>query len=467
MSTEVRKAAEIAEERLELAAKVQTLRNETLAAEGEDRIAKGEQLSEAVERLEVVDREYTLAASLENAEKMVKKLSQQPVRVTPTSYSGTVNYSSKAGAIVDGFGNVGFGESDNDPARQSYEYQKAFEELLRARGDLSRVRSAEAKDVLERYGKGDGFQADEFYIPFRKDMTLGTTTNGSNAVPPDFRMDIITQRTITPVMSRLVRQVPTTRTSVIYPRNSDASATDQVGTGYASTKGETPNVTLSNKDTGPFTQLEIDINTGTMWTAVSLDFFDDVPGAQAYIVMEGMKALAAAYDNETVNGVTASGQCEGILSCTSVGITKTGVNNTLVPTKLVDAWYSFRSQYAVRIAAIMARPTHGKLINLLDANNRSLFASFENGLMIDGRPTVLSTPVYYNEFCPESSNTGLKKPIIVGDFDEYILAMRQGISVTVDTQSGARYNLAYITWRYRFGGAVRDPRAFRIVHESA
>ena len=288
-----RPAAEIAEERLELAAKAQTLRNEVLALEGDERISKGAELQETVERLETVDREYGLAASLENAEKMIKKLSQQPQRVTPVSYAGTVKYNTSSGLITDSIGNTGVGEdTDADQARMSHEYRKAFGELVKNRFDLSRVRSAEQRDVLERYGKGDGFHADEFFVPFRKDMTLGTTTNGSNAVPQDFRNDIITQRTITPVMASLVQTIQTNRTKVIYPRNADASATDQVGTGFANTKGEKPNTTLSNKNTGPFTQLSIDINTGTMWTAVTLDFLDDVPNAQAYLVNENSKAWA-------------------------------------------------------------------------------------------------------------------------------------------------------------------------------
>jgi len=47
------------------------------------------------------------------------------------------------------------------------------------------------------------------------------------------------------------------------------------------------------------------------------------------------------------------------------------------------------------------------------------------------------------------------------------MAMRSGISVSIDTVSLRYANKARITWRYRFGGAVRDYRAFRIVHESA
>jgi HK97 family phage major capsid protein len=465
MATETRDAASLYEERTQVAAEVMEAKNSLISYEGEDRHEKAATLQTLVERLESVDREYSLASALERAEKAVKSLEQKPNRPAPV-YTGTVQYDPRTKSIVGGIGNTGFGDSESDPARQSYEYDRAFNEFIKNRCSFDGLRG-ESRELMEKFGKSEGFQRDEVFIPFKKDMTLGTTTNGSNAVPPDFRDGIITQRTITPVMSRLVQTINTTRTSVTYPRNSDASATAQVGTGFADTKGETPNVTLSNKETGPFTQLEIDINTGTMWTAVSLDFLDDVPGARQYIVNEGMKAFAAAYDNETINGVTASALAEGVLSCASVGITKTGVNNTLVATKVVESYYSFRSQYATRLAWVMARATMGKLVGLLDANNRSLFLpSFEGGYTVGSNGRILSTDVYFNEYCP-ASGTSLPKSIIVGDWEEYILAMRSGISVVVDTTSWARYNLAIITWRYRFGGAVRDPRAFNIVHETA
>jgi HK97 family phage major capsid protein len=462
-----RSAAEIFEEKTALSADVLKVKNDLMASvDQEEQSTKIEELNSLTGRLEALELAHAKAAALENAAKMIESLQRQPVRATPSVHAGTVKYDTRTGTIVGGTGKVGFDDGRDDEARQSYEYSKAFSAFLKAKGDIHAIEDSGLRNVLEKHGKGDGFQFDEFYIPFRKDMTLGTTTNGSNAVPPDFRNDIITQRTIVPVMSSLVRVINTTSTRVTYPRNSDASATDQVGTGYAATKGETPNVTLSQKDTGPFTQLNIDINTGTMWTAVTLDFLDDIPNAQAYIVQEGMKAFAAAFDNETINGVTGSGQAEGVISCTTVNVTKTGVNNTLVTDKIVDAAYRFRSQYAMNQAWVMARPTHGKLINLKDSTNRSLFLPFETGYMAGTRPSMLSMPIYYNEYTP-ASGTSLPKSVIVGEWDEYILAMRSGVSVTVDTTSWRRYNMAIITWRYRFGGAVRDPRAFCILHESA
>jgi HK97 family phage major capsid protein len=474
MTPDRQSAAELAEARLEKAAAVQSLRNDLLATEDQEaRFSKAEELQSAVADLEAIDRECQMAMALENAESMVKKLSQQPDRPSPIQTSSLrtgafIKADRRTLAVTEAYG-TGIEDMEVDEVRQTADYKKAFRAFLKTRGNVEKIKDHGVRDLIEKYGM-DRVSEDggaEVYIPYRKDMTLGTTTNGSYAAPYDLRPDIITQRTITPIMSRLVQTISTVTSPVRYPRNLDSSNTPQVGTGYSATKGELPNTTASEKDTGPFDQLEIDINTGTAWTDVSLDLLEDVPFMESYIVREGTKAFAAAFDNETMNGATASSQAEGVLSCTSVGITKTGVNATLTTPKVVEAYYAFLSQYSTRLAWVMARPTMGKLVNLLDANNRPLFLpSFEGGVTVGQNGLILSTPVYFNDYTP-ASGSGTPKSIVVGDWEEYIMAMRSGISVSIDTVSLRYANKARITWRYRFGGAVRDYRAFRIIHESA
>jgi HK97 family phage major capsid protein len=476
MSTESKvSAAELAQERLSKAAAVNELRNDLMATEDvEQRFAKAEELQKAVTDLESIDRECQMAAALENAEAMVKKLSQQPNRPSPVQTSslstGAFVKANRGNlAVTESYG-LGHEDLDADEVRGTADYQRGFRAFVKARGNVERIKDHATRDIIEKYGidrVGDDGGA-EVYIPFRKEMTLGSTTNGSFAAPYDLRPDIITQRTITPIMSRLVQNISTVTSPVRYPRNLDSSNTPQVGTGYSATKGEIPNTTTSEKNTGPLDQLTIDINTGTAWTDVSLDLLEDVPFMESYLIREGTKAFAAAYDNETINGVTASSQCLGVISCTSVGITKTGTNATLTAPKVVEAFYSFRSQYSTRLAWVMARPTMGRLVNLLDANNRPLFLpSFEAGVTMGQNGMILSTPVYFNDYVPASTGTGTPKSIVVGDWEEYILATRSGISVSIDTTSLRYANKARITWRYRFGGAPRDYRAFQIVHESA
>lgn len=464
MATDTRTAAELAEQRLELAAQVKSLRDEIIAASDDVRHEKAAELEAKVNALETLDRETQLVSRLEQSDEIIKRLASQPSRPAPVKvadYGHFAKINPATGEVVGGFG---IGEVDESAARQSYEYHKAFQALLKARGKVDRIDSRNHRDMIERYGKAD---TNEFFIPFTKDMTIGTTTNGSNAIAPDFRFDVITPRTVTPVMTRVCRVINTNVTSVTFPKNSDANSDTRYGTSFRPVKGETPNTTLSKIDTGPFTQLVIPVNTGTMYTDVSSDFLADAPGMSAYIQGEAAKAFAAVVDDEVINGVTGSTQAEGVLTNASVGITKTGSNNTLVPTKIVDAFYAFREQYSTSLAWCMARGTHGKLVNLLDAQNRSLFLpSYDGGYVPGPQANLLGAPVVFNEFVP-ASGTSTPKSIVVGDWNEYILLMRQGYTLMIDDMSLAYQNRIRMTVKYRFGGAVRDVKAFRIVHELA
>jgi predicted phage gp36 major capsid-like protein len=416
MPVETRPAAELAAERLELAANVQKMRDELISAPDEVRHEKAAEFESMVSKLENIDRETQMATALENAEAMVKKLSQQPARQSPVSVQNTgfVTVNPHTGQTQ----SYGAHFEDASEARSSYEYRKAFDAFCGARGHIDRIKSASHRDMLERYGKSDvePMGDNEVFVPFRKDMILGSTNNGATSFRP-----------------------------------------------YA---GETPNTTTSKIDTGPFTQLVLTVKTGTMYTDVSADFLADAPGMSSYIQTEASKAFAAAVDDEVINAT--SSMAESILACGSIGVTKTGVNNTLVATKITEAFYSFYAQYGVNLAWVMARGTHGKLVNLLDANNRSLYLpSYDAGYVPGASAQVLGAPVYFNEFMPASSVSGLKKPIIVGDWNEYYLLMRQGFTIMIDDQSLQYANRIRVTSKYRFTGGVRDPKAFNIVHESA
>ena len=476
MSTEPqnRSAADIFEEKTALASDVLKVKNDLLGSvDAEGQAEKIEQLNALTSRLEALDIAHEKAFALENAEKMIKKLSEQPNRTAPVhvaNYGHFAKVDSNTGRVLNG---VGMDSEDLSEVRASYEYRKAFEAFCGARGKIENIRSQNHRDILERYGKPEGADVNEIFVPFRKDMTISTTTNGSNAIAPDFRFDVITGRTVQPVMTRLCNVLTTTVTSITLPRNDDTNSDTRYGTSFRPVKGastyngETPNTTLNNKETGPFGQLVIPINTGTMWLDASADFLADAPGMARYIQTEASKAFAATVDDEVPNGVAANGQAAGFLGCSSIAITKTGTNNTLVPTKIVDAFYAFRSSYSTNVAWVLARGTHGKLINLLDANNRPLFLpSIEGGLVQGANAQILGAPAYYNEFMP-ASGASLAKSIVVGDFNEYFLAMRQGYTIMVDDVSQQYRNRIRFTMKYRFGGAVRDHRAFNIIHESA
>jgi HK97 family phage major capsid protein len=269
-------------------------------------------------------------------------------------------------------------------------------------------------------------------------------------------------------MTRICRVINTNVNQVTFPRDSNTNnitTSPQYGTTFRPFMGETVNTTLSKIDTGPFTQLTIPVNTGTMFTDVSADFFADVAGISNYIQTEASKAFAAVVDNQVINGVTASTEAEGVISNSSVGITKTGSNNTLVASKVIDGFYALADQYATNLSWVMRRATHGKLVALNDSTNRSLFlGSADSGYTQGITPALMGQPIYFNGFVP-ASGASTPKSIVLGDFNEYILLLRQGFTVAIDEVSLAYANRVRIAVKYRFGGAVRDPRAFQIIQE--
>jgi len=469
--TETRTASAIAEDRLRLAAQVQGLRDELVSAPDEVRAEKSADLSSLMDQLERCDSEYQLAASLERANQMIEKMARQPNRPEPTVYGANVQYQparvSYDGRVLD---NGGLADPSDKSALASPEYHQAFKALIQARGRIELVKSSSLRNMLEVYGKGGdfGLPSNEFYMPFSKDMTLGTTTNGTNTVTPDFRFDVIVGRTVAPVMTRICRVINTNVNQVTFPRDSNTNnitTAPQYGTTFRPFMGETVNTTLSKIDTGPFTQLTIPVNTGTMYTDVSADFFADVAGISNYIQTEASKAFAAVVDNQVINGVTASTEAEGVISNSSVGITKTGSNNTLVASKVIDGFYALADQYATNLSWVMRRATHGKLVALNDTTNRSLFlGSADSGYVQGITPSIMGQPVYFNGFVP-ASGASTPKSIVLGDFNEYILLLRQGFTVAIDEVSLAYANRVRIAVKYRFGGAVRDPRAFQIIQE--
>ena len=462
-ASEIRSAATIAEDRLVLANKVKSLRDEMIAGSDEIRSEKSGELQSTIDQLEACDGQYQLVKALENANAMVEKYSQQPQRPQATSKAAVIDRQS--GQLVSGGELATLSEAE---VMGSYDYHKAFESFLGARGKLEDVKSRNHRDVLERYGKGGDrtLSPNEIFAPFRKDMYLASTSLGSNVVAPDFRFDVITPRTVQPVMPRICQMLSTTVSSVTIPKNNDANTDTRYGTTFRPTKGESPNGTVNQKDTGPFGQMIIYANTGSMFADVSRDFFQDAPNLSSYLQGEASKAFAAIVDDEVINGVTANTQAEGILTNTSIGITKTGTANTLVAAKMTEAYYAFRQQYSPNLSWVMARGTHGKLLQLLDTTGRQLFLPNSlAGYTQSPQPDILGSPVYFNEFVPASGASSAKS-ILVGNFSEYFLLMRQGFTVLVDDISMAYKNRIRVSFSYRFGGAVRDPKAFQIVHEA-
>ena len=470
IATEPRSAASIAEDRIALASSVIALRDEILAAPDDVRAEKAADLQAANDKLEACDKEYYLVKALENANTMIESLSNKPARPQPTYKAATIDR--QTGHVYDGGDLASLSDAE---AVSSRDYSKAFEGLLEARGNVDRVKSRNHRDMLERYGKGGDRNLgwNEFFIPFSKAMTLGASTNGSNLVAPDFRFDVITQRSVTPKAMQLCRVITTNVSSVTFPKNidtnTDSGLVGTIGTNNRPVKGESPTATAI--DTGPFSQLTVTAQTGTMVQDVSADFFQDVPGFSSYLQQESSKLFANRIDKEVFSPTTISSSCEAILANTGIGTqlssasASLGANDATIYNNLADLFFSFKESYSSNLSWVMNRSTHGKLYKVKDSQGIPLLSNFQQSTMSNAPSyQMFGSPVNYVEYMPASGAANARS-ILVGDFQEYYLLMRQGFTVIIDDLSKQGDNLIRVNYKYRIGGAVRDARAFAALKE--
>lgn len=477
-------------ERIQLAGKVAAFRDELATADDATRQEKAADFEAVVDRLKNCEAQFRLAQKLDESEKLIKNLSNQPAR--PVA-SGAATINRNTGQVYD----AGELESrSNEEALTSSDYNKAFQAFIAARGKMDRVKSRHHRDMLETYGKGgENLPENELFIPnvgfYNKTTTLGSSSNGSNLVAPDFRFDVITQRTVTPVAMKICNVITTNVSTVTFPRNiSDGNAdSGRLGVGFNANyssgsttslpvKGEQPNGTLY--DTGPFDPLTITARTGTLSTDVSADMWADVPGFSAYLQKESQKLFAARMDASIFSPTTISGDAEAILGNSNVianGRYISGANATLgnatatgsdsIYNNLLNVFYSFRESYGSNLAWVYNRATHGKLMGIKDSTGQPILTSFMPGTFSNSSPaTLFGSPVYFAEYMQASGSTGAKS-ILVGDFNEYYLLMRQGFTVVIDDISQQYKNNIRVNFKYRFGGAVRDWRAFAYLAEAA
>jgi HK97 family phage major capsid protein len=78
---------------------------------------------------------------------------------------------------------------------------------------------------------------------------------------------------------------------------------------------------------------------------------------------------------------------------------------------------------------------------------------------------MFGVPVNYVEYMP-ASGVAAARSILIGDFQEYYLLVRQGFTVIIDDMSKQGDNLIRLNYKYRIGGAVRDANAFASIKEA-
>lgn len=300
-----------------------------------------------------------------------------------------------------------------------------------------------------------------------KDMHMalqeGQSDLGGFLVPPDVQAEMLQRMAQTAVMRRLCRVVPTSRDKLEW---SAVSAASSNGTIYSSgfvggLAGETP----AFSETDPaFEKFEVSIKKFRTSTKLSDDFIADAAvNVLAWIAQNGAENLGLVEDYYFLNGNGTGNQPIGILnaglSTTSVeGTTTDHISNTIAnagSAPLIDALpYLVPAQYVANASWLMARASEGKIRGLVDANARPWWMPQQVAGGQGSTPKELGGyPVYNSDFVPVGG-TNANKVLIFGDFQNYIIGQRTGMSTVILRERFADNDQVGVIINERAGGGL-------------
>lgn len=328
------------------------------------------------------------------------------------------------------------------------DYKAAWVKWIKARGNMAALSPAEQNALSE-----------------------GTASEGGYTVPADFQAEVLARRADASVIRRLARTVQTSRDRVQWPA---VVAHASSGSIYSSAfvggmVGERP----VNTDAGPtFQQFEIGVKKFEAYTRISNDLIaDSVADMLGFLSVDGGRNLGQVEDDKFINGTGTGLEPMGILN---VGITTADVegstsNNISNSTsnagsapKIIALAYLVPAQYADGASWLMARQTKGEIHALVDAQNRPWWQAAASAGGAGGAPSLLvDIPVFQTPFMPVD-NTDANKVLLVGDFQNLIIADRTALSVQIDNVNRISSDETDIYLRSRAGSGVWNTDAFRI-----
>lgn len=341
------------------------------------------------------------------------------------------------------------------------EYRTAYAKWLKARGQndslaLSRLSAAEQNALSE-----------------------GSDGAGGFLVPPDVQAEILARTAQMAVMRRLARVVPTSRDVLRFPAVAAATTNSSIySSGFVGGwVGETP----AFSETDPaFQQFDINVKKLRVATKLSNDFIADAAAnVLAFLASNGGENMALVEDNGFIAGTGASNQPLGILNVTGAGtLVASGgiavdVEGTTANTisnasgagssnKVINLAYALPAQYASGASWLMSRAIEGKTFGLMDSSGRPVWTpQAASGLANPAPNSLLGAPIYNSDWVP-SDGTDANKVYVFGNFNNYIIAQRTGISTVVLRERFADTDQTGIILFERVGGGVWNTDAFRI-----
>lgn len=306
----------------------------------------------------------------------------------------------------------------------------------------------------------------------RKDLSVGSDTEGGNFAPAEWLPRIISREPHpTTLASRFTRLTTgRNRLTMAYVNNtSDANNIDVYSTGIRVTKtGENPNAGQAKvTDSNIAGVASIDVNTFMMTATLTNEAVED-PGFDLIQFITGKfgETYRLFGENMALNGI---GRNEPFGIYSKIGAAEnpvphvfSGAAGALSYDGFIDAYTDVPVQYDMN-ACWVTHKKHGyrAALKLKDSAGRPLLSKGvdDSGLELARTRTIEGAPVLFSPFMPAVGAANY--PFLYGDLAGYYQVDRVGLSIQVLREVKAELNQVLIVARFRMGGAVLEPWRIR------
>jgi HK97 family phage major capsid protein len=324
-------------------------------------------------------------------------------------------------------------------------YRTAFSKIM-TMGD---AQASVMMSDLERQAMSDSFYA-------RAGLAEGANTTGGYAVPValDPTLILSDQENLNPFLQ--LGRVVDVQTNVWHGVSS-SGVTWSFDTEGSEVSDDTP---------GPLSQPSVTVSMARGWIPFSIEVQQDWQGFDN----EMARLLSAGYDELLLSKFTSgsgSGEPRGLLTAldanTNVEVVST-TDGAFGVEDIYKTWESLPSKFRRRASWMMSTSIMDKVRQF---GNTTAWHAQTVQLPAGAVDAIFDRPVYTNAYFPDfSSTTGAVNRLVVGDFSQFVIARRAGMSLELVPHllSGNQRPLGqrgYFAWA-RVGANVVLDNAFRL-----
>lgn len=279
----------------------------------------------------------------------------------------------------------------------------------------------------------------------KTDLQEGASTEGGYLVPDDFYAQIVAKRNEISVPRRAgARVIQTSRDVVKVPVEGT-----QASFGITAEEGSYTTSTLE------FGEVSITVYKATLLIKVSEELLaDNATNLEGWLSAYVGDRLGV-HENTYAIGGTGSSQPQGVLYGGTAGLTFDDTN-TIAAAEIPELFYKLKEQYHANASWCLESATMGALMGLT-GNQFQLFtppAGPGNPWMLWGHPA-------YPADAMGSYSTTAHKSLVVGDWNMYGMAEREGLSVLRNPYLYSASGQVGFFFKVRWGGAVLQAEAFQ------